>query len=377
MKILILAAKENGNRHIRWIDPLESIGGVSSTLVLKFRSYGVFFFRSLWTLRRFNPDIIICMGADLIGFIGTLLSKLLLKSSPILSFGGDPIGVRQTVLSDNNGRPLKKLKYYIFHHFNLYVYKNCPYFLVNSHYLRNQLLRNDNHFKNKNIFVIPQALQTMSNSEEQALGDNNPIHLITVTNLEYRAKYYGALELLEFLQRYTQETGFNSRIVFTICGCGIYASDLRKKLEHPFGKHEKLSVCYLGFVDNLEPIYKAAHAFLYSSSLDSLPRVLLEAQAHGLPILVNDFEPFREIIKDGYNGLLYKSGDFADFRTKLDMLIADQNLAHSLIKNARKHLKRNHSVKAIGKRLEEILLKILTEKKRPEGELQPGSSFLC
>jgi GalNAc-alpha-(1->4)-GalNAc-alpha-(1->3)-diNAcBac-PP-undecaprenol alpha-1,4-N-acetyl-D-galactosaminyltransferase len=217
----------------------------------------------------------------------------------------------------------------------------------------------------------------MSDSEEQGLGDNNPIHLITVTNLEYRAKYYGVLELLEFLQRYTQETGFNSRIVFTICGGGIYASDLRKKLEHPSGKHEKLSVCYLGFVNNLEPIYRAAHAFLYSSNLDSLPRVLLEAQSHGLPILVNDFEAFREMIKDRYNGLLYKSGDFADFRTKLDMLIADQNLAHSLIKNARKHVKKNHSVKAIGKRLEEALLKTLTENKRPDGELQPGSSFLC
>jgi glycosyltransferase involved in cell wall biosynthesis len=101
-----------------------------------------------------------------------------------------------------------------------------------------------------------------------------------------------------------------------------------------------------------------ADLFLYASNLDSLPRVLLEAQAVGLPTIVNDFEAFREVVIHGHNGLLYKSGDFEDFRQKLDMLVTDPDLRYSLGQNALSHLKRNYSVEAVGNRLKEALQRV-------------------
>ena len=108
-------------------------------------------------------------------------------------------------------------------------------------------------------------------------------------------------------------------------------------------------------------MYRRAHLFLYASSLDSLPRVLLEAQSFGLPILVNDFEPFKEIIKEGHNGLLYRTGDFRDFRKRLDMLVRCPHLTALLSKNAVESLKGSYAVEVIGKRLEEMLQTILRE----------------
>jgi len=190
------------------------------------------------------------------------------------------------------------------------------------------------------------------------------IRILTVTNLTYRSKYEGAVELVEFLCKYIEETSLDKKFYFTICAGGYYRLHLRKKLEMITIKQNRLCIRYLGFVHDLEFIYKRAHIFLYCSNYDSLPRVLVEAQAHGLPTLVNDFEPFREFIIHGYNGLLYKTGDFEDFKEKLDALIADFDLGYSLSKNALENLKRNYCVKAIGKKLESVLVTVSMRKRQ-------------
>jgi poly(glycerol-phosphate) alpha-glucosyltransferase len=125
------------------------------------------------------------------------------------------------------------------------------------------------------------------------------------------------------------------------------------------GKQNKLSICYHGFVENLESMYEKAHIFLYSSNLDSLPRALLQAQTHGLPVLVNDFEAFQELIVHGYNGFLYKTGCFADFKKKLNVLVNDPHLAYSLGKKAIENLRSNYSDQVVGKKLEGVLLNVL------------------
>ena len=104
MKVLILAYKEKNSisgRHNRWIGPLGTISSVSTKLVLKSKSYVSFIFRVLWTSYRFRPDIIISMGADLIGFISILTSKLLHRPM-ILSSGGDSVFVSQFLTSTPN-----------------------------------------------------------------------------------------------------------------------------------------------------------------------------------------------------------------------------------------------------------------------------------
>ena len=139
MKVLILACEEKkgiSGRHMRWIGPLKTVSGIKTKLVTKSKSYVSFIFRVLWTTYHFRPDVIISMGADLIGFISILISKFMLGQSIVLSLGGDPISVRQVELASNK-RQL--LKYKIFHYLNLYVYKNCRYFMVNSYYLKHKL----------------------------------------------------------------------------------------------------------------------------------------------------------------------------------------------------------------------------------------------
>lgn len=362
MKILILAVKEKGNRHARWMAPIERISAVTTKLTLKSTSYISFFFRALWETYRFKPHVIMSLGPDLLGAISIILNKLISRQAVILSLGGDPITVRLDLLSAMDKRQIaRRCKQKLLCYLNRqYVFKNCYHFMVNSHYLRNRLLNDYPDFVNKNIFVVPQPMIMIAASARFVRSKNSCIRLLTVTNLAYRAKYYGVLELIDFLQKYARQTSLDYRIVFQICGEGNFENHLKKKLAVMTTNQSTLSVRYLGFVENLRPIYERAHLFLYSSNLDSLPRVLLEAQAAGLPILVNDFEPFREVVRNGYNGLLYRNGDFDDFQAKLHMLVTNPHLRHSLGKHSLENLKRNYSFHAIGAKLERSFFKVLS-----------------
>jgi len=364
MRILILAAEEKGSRHNRWMAALEAIGGVSSRLVLKSRSYVLFFFHGLLEARRFKPHVIMSVGPDLMGVTSLIISKLASRRPVILFLGGDPIAVRRDLLramtrSDIFGKMRYEFLCYLNSH---YVYKYFRHFMVNSSYLGTQLLLHNPHFRDKHVFVVPQPVTVERRSIKEVKGDqDNRIRMLTVTNLRHPAKYRGVLELVEFLQKYTNETTLDRKLVFDICGGGIWSDHLRNRVRTIRSRKDRLSVRYLGFVENLESMYEKAHLFLYSSSLDSLPRVLLEAQSFGLPMLVNDFEAFQEIIEDGYNGLLYKSGDFEDFKKRLDMLISDPHLSHSLSRNALENLRRKYSVEVIGKKLEGVLQTVLPQ----------------
>jgi len=350
-----------GNRHNRWIGPLDSISKLTNRLVLKSKSYLPFLLRALWETCRFKPHVVISIGPDLVAVIGILISKLIFHRPFILFLGGDPIAVRQEWIDTiNKTKILTKYKHILLAYINShYVYKTCYHFMVNSYYLRSRLLISYNHFKNKHISVVPQAMTMMIRSKKKVPQNwHKFIRMLTVTNLAYQAKYEGVLELVDFLCRYVEHMNLNTKFYFSICAGGHYHLHLRKKLQEVTSKQNRLCISYSGFIDNLESIYKNSHIFLYCSNHDSLPRVLLEAQAHGLPTLVNDFDPFREVVTHGYNGLIYRTGDFEDFKEKLDTLITKPDLYYSLSKNALENLEKHYSVNAIGKRLRKVLLAV-------------------
>ncbi|MFH1999661.1 MAG: glycosyltransferase [Planctomycetota bacterium] len=59
---------------------------------------------------------------------------------------------------------------------------------------------------------------------------------------------------------------------------------------------------------------------------ENTPFVILEALASGTPVIASDLGGLSELIDEGKNGLLFKPGDAADLRNKIDSLIKDRSL---------------------------------------------------
>jgi glycosyltransferase involved in cell wall biosynthesis len=91
-----------------------------------------------------------------------------------------------------------------------------------------------------------------------------------------------------------------------------------------------------GVVGELKAIYyKAADIFAFPSVMEVFPLVFLEASVAGLPLVVSSLETFRVFIKDGYNGIVTRSGDLNSLTESIKRLLSDPVLRKELGENAR------------------------------------------
>lgn len=70
------------------------------------------------------------------------------------------------------------------------------------------------------------------------------------------------------------------------------------------------------FTNNIQTYYSRAQVYVLSSRWEGMPLVLVEAMAHGLPIISSDIPTSQEIMGDF--GIYFKNGDVNDLARKLE-----------------------------------------------------------
>jgi glycosyltransferase involved in cell wall biosynthesis len=82
-------------------------------------------------------------------------------------------------------------------------------------------------------------------------------------------------------------------------------------------------VRFLGFQADPDPYYRAADIAVHASREEALSNFLIEAQAHGLPVVAWQALGIRECFIGGRTGWVLPQGDQAGFRAALARLAAD------------------------------------------------------
>jgi len=88
------------------------------------------------------------------------------------------------------------------------------------------------------------------------------------------------------------------------------------------------------FTDNPHGCVAASDVALMCSRGEGFGRVTVEAMKVGRPVVGADSGGTAELIRDGWNGLLYRRGDAADLAAKLEGLWRDRALLQSMGRNA-------------------------------------------
>jgi poly(glycerol-phosphate) alpha-glucosyltransferase len=70
---------------------------------------------------------------------------------------------------------------------------------------------------------------------------------------------------------------------------------------------------------------------------------VLEAMACGKPLITFDIPPMKEIITDGFNGLMAKSFDVGDLAEKIRAVLNDRKLACKIGQNAHNYISLKHN----------------------------------
>jgi glycosyltransferase involved in cell wall biosynthesis len=96
----------------------------------------------------------------------------------------------------------------------------------------------------------------------------------------------------------------------------------------------------LGFVphDELDRLYARAAVVVLPSHREGLPLCILEAMAHGRPVVASAVGGIPELVEDGVTGLLVQPGDVEALRAALERLLADPVLRRRMGRAARRRV---------------------------------------
>lgn len=169
--------------------------------------------------------------------------------------------------------------------------------------------------------VFPERFKLVKHLEKETLD------IVTMTNFYFRGKADAILNIIKILEESQKTT--DKKIKYLVIGNGPYLDQIREN-----AKKYNVDVRFTGFLQNPKEILEKSDVFVYYSHFDCFPVVILEAMAHGLPIITNDWGAAHEIITDRTDGFVTKSD--SDYLKRLLNLLDNYKLRLGIGRNARK-----------------------------------------
>ena len=123
-----------------------------------------------------------------------------------------------------------------------------------------------------------------------------------------------------------------------IYGEGIEENAIRRLLGS-YGLENRIILH--GSVNDLTEVYKSCKFLVHSSKSESWCNAILEALSFGVPCIAADcdFGP-REMIRHGFNGLLYEVGNVRQLADYMSVLAEDSAMLNEMSKNARQDVQK-------------------------------------
>lgn len=154
-----------------------------------------------------------------------------------------------------------------------------------------------------------------------ATNSEDPVfRLLYVSAIDMYKHQWHVVEAVELLQR------LGHSVELVLVGPSLPAGG--KKLRNALTRFAGIrgSVEYVGLVLHAElpRYYREADVFVYASSCENLPNILLEAMASGIPIACSSRGPMPEILRDG--GVYFDPEDPSDIASAIRQLIESATL---------------------------------------------------
>ncbi len=139
---------------------------------------------------------------------------------------------------------------------------------------------------------------------------------------KFTVLYVGRVEREKGICELMQAAEVLNDIDFIIAGDGRLAKKLRQK--------GLPNVNFVGFQNDLAPLYSEADLLVQPSHSEGSSLVTLEAMAAGLPCLVSDIPALREIACGGAAAALFRSGDSSSLIDQIDAMRRAPERRHQL-----------------------------------------------
>ncbi len=138
-----------------------------------------------------------------------------------------------------------------------------------------------------------------------------------------------------------------SHCTFVIVGDGEELPVLKQKV-HEAGFSE--SFLFVGTQGSVIPYYEGAACLVSTSLREGMPLAVLEAQAHGVPVIVSDVVGNRDAIAPGETGFLFSLKDASAMVLCVEKLLHNENLWQEMRIQGHTHVQQYFSVQKMAEK---------------------------
>lgn len=152
--------------------------------------------------------------------------------------------------------------------------------------------------------------------------------------------------------------GENPGLVLRLVGGGSQQPELEAQARH---SRSGQAVEFLGFRDDRLALLREFSLFVMTSSLEGIPRCLMEAMAVGVPVVAYDIPGVDQLVEHEVTGLLAPFGDEDALLACCQRLLSDRELAGRLVSNAREKVETVYSARRMASEYEALFSRLVTD----------------
>jgi glycosyltransferase involved in cell wall biosynthesis len=214
-------------------------------------------------------------------------------------------------------------------------------------------------FANKVVPLSPQLMQDVKQygvNEPKLTYIQNGVDLSEVdavrkapaklTKEKKRIGFIGQMisrkNIFDILNIFEQLAAERSDIELVLLGDGEERAALE---EHSKTLNSKADIHFLGYRDDRLDYLRSFDLFVMTSTLEGIPRCLMEACAMAVPVAAYDIAGIDQLVSHEKTGLLATLGDQASLKKHWQSLLDDQNLAVRIGQNALEYVTQHYSAK--------------------------------
>lgn len=259
------------------------------------------------------------------------------------------------VLTYHSGSMLKKNSIFNFpifiyeRVFLKYILRRAEFIICTSDYIRGVFLKN---YKHKSLTINP-GVDAVRNLIKKT---SETKIVLFVASLAKSQRYKGLEYLLKAFVKVRRQI---KDVRLAVVGEGDAISDY-KKIAKELGIARNVVFTGALYGKKLDKMFKAANVFVLPSLNEGFGKVLIEAMAHGTPVIGTKVGGIPDIITHGKEGFLVPPGDTAQLAKSIIRILENNSLASSLGKAGLEKVKANYLWSKQVDATNEIFEKLLT-----------------
>jgi glycosyltransferase involved in cell wall biosynthesis len=209
-------------------------------------------------------------------------------------------------------------------------------------------LSEDLEYNIQKINIQPQKVKLIINGvdlseiEDERAKQTNPLYsseekiIGYVGQMAHRKNVKALIEAFDLL---FQE---NNKVRLLLIGDGPQKKELQAKTKTLSSSN---NIHFLGYRDDRLQFVKQMDLFAMTSSLEGIPRSMMEAMAMGIPVTAFLIPGIDKLIIDRRTGLLAQFGDVEGLKINLQLILSDRQFAQKIGQAGRKHILENFSAR--------------------------------